>query len=116
MATLVPTAFASAGTSSGIEGKVLNTTCYGPCSYPPTESPPFTGEGLTVSVKTLPDRVPFAKLHPTDGSFRLEAPAGTYRVRARVKGECWRGQRRDVEVTDGDYAGVVLRVYNACIL
>lgn len=115
VAALVPSAFANARETSGFKGRVLDVTCYGPCIYPPPESPPYTGEGLTVSVKTLPERVPVAKLHPTDGTFQLEAPAGLYRVRARFRDECWRGQRRRVQVPDGDYARVTLRVYNDCI-
>lgn len=82
---------------------------------PSPEPPRYSGEGLVVTVKSLPDRTRIAKLHPANGTFELEVAPGSYRVRARVKDECWSGQRRRVLVEDG-YARVTLHVQNDCIL
>lgn len=107
---------ADAGAPSGIRGEVLNTTCYGPCSEPAPTPPRYTGEGLIVTVKELPDRARVAKLHPRNAAFELQVAPGAYRVRARVKDECWSGQRRRVLVDDSGYTTVTLHVQNDCIL
>ena len=44
-----------AGEATGIRGVVLDATCYGPCRYPPPPLSPYTGPGLTVVVRHLPD-------------------------------------------------------------
>jgi hypothetical protein len=105
----------AAAFDTGIRGRVFDTTCYGPCS---TRQEPrrFTGDGLTVKVKTLPDREVVAVRHPTDGRFRVAEPPGSYVVRARVRGECWHGERKRVEVADGAITHVRLHVRNACIV
>jgi hypothetical protein len=109
---------AGAGDATGIKGVVLNATCYGPCQYPPEPLPPYTGPGLIVTVRSLPDHRLVATLHPTDGHFGITVAPGRYGVRARVgeKPSCWRGEARTVQVLSGDLARVRLHVTNACIV
>ncbi len=105
----------AAAFDTGIKGRVFDTSCYGPCStnQKPT---PYTGDGLTVTVKTWPDRAVVAVLHSKEGRFRVAEPPGAYVVRARVRGECWHGERKRVEVVDGAIAHVRLHVQNVCIV
>jgi hypothetical protein len=118
MGLAIAPAVAPASEGTGIKGVVLDTTCYGPCRVPPPPPPRYTGDGLIVTVRSLPDRDLVAKLHPKDGRFRVETPPGTYRVRARIGREpnCWQGEARRVEVRKGDFTRVRLHVYNACIV
>src|SRR4051794_39670806 len=113
----VPTGV-GAGEATGIKGVVLDATCYGPCRYPPERLPPYTGAGLTVTVRSLPDYQLVAKLHPKDGHFAVKVPPGAYRVRAGVDGQssCWRGEVKTVRVSPGEVARVRLHVTNECIV
>ncbi len=119
LATVVLIALALPGVAAafgtGIKGRVLDTSCYGPCSTNP-EPTLYTGDGLTVTVKTWPERTVVAVRHPKDGRFRVAEPPGSYVVRARVRGECWHGERKRVEVVDGAIAHVRLHVQNVCIV
>jgi hypothetical protein len=114
-ALLVPSG-ALGGDTGTLKGVVFNTTCPGPCSYPPDPPRRYTGEGLTVRIRQLPDRQTVAKLHPSDGTFSVDLPAARYRVHAGVKGECWRGETKKRDVVAGEVARVRLHVYNACIV
>jgi hypothetical protein len=106
----------AAGSDSGIRGVVLNTTCAGPCAYPPPPPPPYTGDGLTVRVRHLPDGEVVAVRHPKDGRFRIELAPGLYRVRAKVDGPCWDGEAKRVRVYGGQFTGVRLHVSNGCVV
>lgn len=107
-----------AGETTGIRGVVLDATCYGPCRYPPQPLSPYTGPGLTVAVRSLPDSQLVAKLHPTHGYFAVKLAPGWYRLKARVGPEpsCWRGEAKKVEVPSGELVRVRLRVANACVV
>jgi hypothetical protein len=107
------------GSGTGtIRGVVHNTTCYGPCAYPPPPPQPYTGDNLVVKIRSLPDRQLVAKLHPTDGRFQIDVAPGLYRVRAKVRdgGHCWRGQAKKAQVAQDQTTRVRLNVYNACIV
>jgi hypothetical protein len=101
-----------------IKGVVYDSTCYGPCQYPPPPPRLYTRDNLVVTIRSLPDRDLVAKLHPKDGRFRFELPSGPYRVRALIRdgGYCWEGEAKDVKVVEDQTTWVRLRVYNACIL
>jgi hypothetical protein len=107
-----------AGEATGIRGVVLDATCYGPCRYPPPPLPPYSGPGLTVVVRHLPDNRLVAKLHPAGGYFAAKVAPGRYRLKARVgqQPSCWRGEARKVEVLSGQLARVRLRVANTCVV
>ena len=105
----------------GISGVVRNTTCPGPCQYPPPPAPLYTGDGLVVKIRDLSTHELFARLHPKDGRFGVDAPAGSYHVHAYVhfkdQGQynCWRGSAKNVDIVD-QRVRVELTVYNACIV
>jgi hypothetical protein len=114
-ALLVLPAGAGAGDTGTLRGVVRDTTCMGPCTWPPPPPQNYTGDGLTVRIRHLPDRETVAKLHPTDGTFRVHLPAGRYRVHAGVEGDCWKGETKTREITTGELTRVRLHVYNTCI-
>jgi hypothetical protein len=117
VALAVP-AQAAVGSETGtLRGAVYNTTCYGPCRYPPPPPPLYTGDNLVVKVRGLPDGKLAATLHPKDGRFRINLRPGIYRVRALVKdgGPCWEGSAKKVKVAKGETTRVRLSVHNACI-
>jgi hypothetical protein len=107
---------APAAATGTLHGVVLNTTCPGPCSYPPQKPPRYTGDGLTVRIRQLPDRQTVARLHPTDGTFSIDLAPGSYRVHAGVKGECWRGETKTRDIVGDETTNVRLHVHNACIV
>ena len=119
LAAALPAQAAAQGSGTGtINGVVYDTTCYGPCAYPPPPPQPYTGDNLVVKIRSLPDRELVAKLHPTNGRFQIEVAPGLYRVRAKVRdgGYCWQGQAKKVQVVEDQTTRVRLHVYNACIL
>ena len=119
LAAVLPAQAAAQRSGTGtINGVVHDTTCYGPCAYPPPPPQPYTGENLVVKIRSLPDRELVAKLHPTNGRFQIEVAPGLYRVRAKVRdgGYCWQGQAKKVQVVEDQTTRVRLHVYNACIV
>jgi hypothetical protein len=117
-AALPVQAAAQASGTGTIKGVVYDSTCYGPCQYPPPPPQPDTGDNLVVTIRSLPDRELVAKLYPKDGGFRIELPPGPYRVRALIRdgGYCWEGEAKDVKVVEDQITWVRLHVYNACIV
>jgi hypothetical protein len=100
--------------ASGIAGQVFDATCYGPCVE---GAPPRTwqGEGLTVTVRRLPDGELVARATPEDGRFRFDLPPGAYAVAARVEGRYWEPDRKRVRVDPGEVEHVRLVVRNNAI-
>jgi hypothetical protein len=118
-AAALPVQAAAQGSGTGtIKGVVYDTTCYGPCQYPPPPPQLYTHDNLVVPIRSLPDRELVAKLHPTDGRFQIEVAPGLYRVRAKIRdgGYCWEGEAKKVQVVEDQTTRVRLHVYNACIL
>ncbi len=118
-AAALPVQAAAQGSGAGtLKGVVYDTTCYGPCRYPPPPPRLYTRDNLVVTVRGLPDRELVAKLHPTDGRFQIKLPSGPYRVRALIRdgGYCWEGEAKDVKVVEDQTTWVRLHVYNACIV
>jgi hypothetical protein len=115
---------------SGIEGKVTNSTCAGPCIYPPPPAPTYTGDGLTVQVRRVSDGELMATLTPADGTFRVKVKRGLYDVSASVAqptpqpqptpqaapGACWSGDTERVRVFRHRFTHVELQVGNVCIV
>ena len=115
----LPVQAAADGAGAGrIHGAVYDTTCYGPCQYPPPPPRLYTHDNLVVTVRHLPDRKLIAVLRPKDGRFRVATRPGAYRVRAFVRdgGYCWEGEAKDVKVVRDQATWVRLRVYNSCIV
>jgi hypothetical protein len=113
---------ASAGEQSGVRGVVLNTTCYGPCIYPPPPPPRYEGDDLRVVIRRLPSLELVVVLHPNEGRFGRRLPAGAYRLRPAAgkpgsfDGRCWEGQGQRVQVSAGEFTRVRLRIANTCIV
>jgi hypothetical protein len=118
-AAVFPVQTGAEGSGKGtLKGAVYNTTCYGPCRYPPPPPPLYTGDDLVVGIRSLPDRELVAVLHPKDGRFRIDLEAGYYRVRAFIRngGPCWEDDVKNVKVVEDQVTWVRLSVYNACIV
>jgi hypothetical protein len=119
LAAVLPVQGLANGAGTGaIKGAVYDSTCYGPCRYPPPPPRLYTRDNLVVSVRSLPDRELVAKLYPKDGRFRVAVAPGAYRVRAFIRdgGSCWKGEAKDVKVAEDQTTWVGLHVYNACIV
>jgi hypothetical protein len=120
---LVPAGGAAADHVSltGVEGQVLDATCYGPCRIDPP-LPPYTGEA-TVIVRELRSGLVFARVPVVKSLFRAYVPPGAYRVRVRPKStdvsgrfSCWQGSSRRVKVPTDGFAKIRLTVTNVCVV
>ena len=100
---------------SGIQGAVYNTSCFGPCIYPPPPAPLYAADGLTVEVRNQ-GGVLVAQRHPTDGRFRIKLKRGLYDVTATVEGPCWQGETIQARVKRRQFTAVELHVLNTCIV
>jgi hypothetical protein len=106
---------------TGVEGQVLDATCYGPCLiHPPL--PPYTGEAAVV-VRDLRSGKVFARVPVVKSLFRAHVPPGLYRVRVRPKladvvgrFSCWQGSSRRVKVPTNGFAKIRLTVINVCVV
>ena len=110
---------AAQGSGTGtLKGAVYDTTCYGPCRYPPPPPRLYTSDNLVVTIRSLPDRQLVATLNPKDGRFQIRVAPGPYRVRALIRngGSCWEGEAKDVKVVEDQTTWVRLHVHNACIV
>ena len=116
---------------SGIDGTVFNSTCPGPCIYPPPPQPQYTGGGLTVQIRRAGDGTLVESLNPTDGHFRVRVRRGFYDVsasiaqpqpapqpqgNAAIPQSCWQGDSQRVQVRRHRFTRVALHVQNACIV
>jgi hypothetical protein len=105
---------------TGVEGQVLDATCYGPCYIPP-KLPPFAGEAVVV-VRELRSGRLFARVPVVKSLFRAYVPPGAYRVRVRPKipepgpFSCWQGSSRRVKVPVDRFAKTRLTVTNICVV
>ncbi len=106
---------------TGVEGQVLDATCYGPCIID-RKPPPYTGEA-NVIVRDLRSGKVLARVPVVKSLFRAHVPPGAYRVRVRPKVadvvgwfSCWEGSSRRVKVPSDGFAKVRLTVINVCIV
>lgn len=104
---------------TGIRGRVIDETCYGPCS-PGTNPRPFAGEA-DIIVRSLPDREIVARVPVVESRFRVGLAPGSYRVRVipypdEPQLNCWEGSRRRVRVDKGEVERIKLTVVNGCVL
>lgn len=109
-AILSPSAGAEPG--SWIEGRILDTTCVGPCSPQSGDWPPYVGPA-EVTIRRL-SRGRVATVVAEDGRFHIRVGPGRYQVRARIDDPCWEGDAELVRVRHQDVR-VELLVYNRCI-
>jgi hypothetical protein len=124
---------------SGIEGVVLDSTCYGPCVEPPPPEPAYTG-AVTITVQRVSDGGQVASEGISDGHFQIRLSRGLYDVSsvppnptpppcgpgqmclldgagsAAIIAPCLQGETKRVQVRRHHFARVELHVSNVCIV
>jgi hypothetical protein len=108
-----PAPATTAAKGSGIKGRVVDATCYGPC-VPGADPAPYSGEAEVV-VRRLPRGRRVAELEVDESRYRKRLRPGRYRLEAEIEGRCWEGQAKRVRVRRGEFTRVRLPVVNECI-
>ena len=138
-ATAAPAHAGKVHKHSGIKGVVLDTTCYGPCAYPPPPSPRYTGP-VTITVQRASNAALVASREASDGRFRIRVKRGRYDVSAvlpnppscqpqpgqvcpaaagaqrAVIAPCMTGETKRIQVRRHRFTHVELHVQNTCIV
>jgi hypothetical protein len=115
LAATAVTAPAEGGT--GVRGRVIDVTCYGPCAVG-SNPRPFEGEAdVVVSVPGIDEEV--ARTAVEKSRYRLALKPGVYKVRAIAypmqDSLCWYGDPRRVRVDPGEVVRRRLTVENVCV-
>lgn len=105
---------AAGSDADGVKGRVLDVTCYGPCTPETTDPRLYEGEA-TIVIRRLPQDRRVASEMLEDGRFRTQLRPGRYRLTVEIADPCWRGDSKKAEVVAG-FERVRLEVYNGCIL
>jgi hypothetical protein len=104
---------------SGVEGVVLNSTCYGPCVDPAPPEPVYTG-AVTITVSRARDGTIVASQAISRGHFKLRVKRGLYDVSSVPPNPspqpCLTGETRRVEVRRHRFIRLELHVQNVCIV
>jgi hypothetical protein len=102
---------------SGVRGRVIDVTCYGPCAVG-TNPRPFEGEAdVVVTIPGTGEEV--ARTAVSKSRYRLAVNPGIYRIRAipypMQDSLCWYGDPRRVRVDPGEIERRRLKVENVCV-
>jgi hypothetical protein len=108
-----PTAATTASKGSGVKGRVVDVTCYGPC-VPGADPVPYSGDAEVV-VRRLPRGRRVAKLQVEESRYRKRLRPGRYRLEVEIDDRCWQSWAKSVRVRRGEFKWVRLRVVNECI-
>jgi hypothetical protein len=98
---------------SGVKGRVIDATCYGPC-IPGADPVPYSGEADVV-IRRLPRGRRVAELQVDESRYRKRLRPGRYRLEADVEDRCWEGEAKRVRVRRGKFTRVRLPLVNECI-
>ena len=105
---------ASQSEDSGVKGRILDVTCYGPCMVDGDDPRPYAGEARIVAKRASNGRR--AGSDDVDASrFRIDLAPGRYRVRVKIDDPCWVEDSEEVKVTEDDFDRIRLEVGNGCI-
>jgi hypothetical protein len=99
--------------ASGVKGRVVDATCYGPC-VPGADPVPYSGEAEVV-VRRLPRGGRVAALQVEESRYRKRLRPGRYRLEVEIEGRCWEGEAKRVRVRRGEFKRARLRVVNECV-
>ena len=114
IAVAVSTSAAGAKPASGIEGRILDTTCRGPCSPGTVEPRPYRGPAEVV-IRTR-DRGQAATVATEDGRFRKRLRPSRYRLHAVIDDPCWESDAVELKVHRDEFEQVRLLALNTCVL
>jgi len=104
---------ATASKGSGVKGRVVDATCYGPC-VPGADPVPYSGEAEVV-VRRRPRGRRVAALEVDESRYRKRLRPGRYRLEAEIDDPCWESRAKRVRVRRGEFRRVRLPVVNECI-
>jgi hypothetical protein len=111
LAAAAPATTASKG--SGVKGRVVDATCYGPC-VPGADPVPYSGKAEVV-IRRLPRGGRVAELQVAESRYRKRLRPGRYLLEVEVEGRCWEGEAKRVRVHRGEFTRARLAVVNECI-
>ena len=113
LAFVVPAVATAGPKHSGVAGRVIDTTCPGPCTPQVTNPGPFMGQATVVIRRLRGGRV--ARVAVDESRFRRSLRPGRYRLTTRIDGPCWRHDARKVRVEKGEFERLLLHVFNECL-
>ncbi len=101
------------GNRSGIEGEVIDATCYGPC-IAEGSGKPYAGKA-TIVAEPRSQRAQRSETAVDNGGFRARLHPGRYAVEVRIDDPCWVGDSDRLKVHRGEFRHLQLEVSNDCI-
>jgi hypothetical protein len=105
---------ATASEPSGVKGRVIDVTCYGPCAPETYEGEPYSGEA-TIVARRLPEGGRAAAVTVDDSRFRTGLRPGRYLVKVKIEDPCWARDSKEIRVQRGAFEWARLKVSNECI-
>jgi hypothetical protein len=97
-----------------LKGKVVDTTCYGPCIVH-ADSPLYTGD-VRIVIRRVADRKRVTALTPEAGRFGLRLRPARYELTPKFEDPCGQGAAVTTRVRRSQVNKVEIDVHNRCVL
>jgi hypothetical protein len=100
-----------------LKGKVVDTTCYGPCSVHPDPPPLYTGNDVWIVIRRVADRKRIKAVTPDAGRFGLRLRPAWYELTPKFgDNPCGEGAAVTTRVRRSQVNKVEIDVHNPCVL
>ena len=99
-----------------LKGKVVDTTCYGPCSVHSDPPPLYTGDDVWIAIRRVADRKRIKAVTPDAGRFGLRLRPARYELTPKFEDPCGQGAAVTTRVRRSQVNKVEIDVHDRCVL